>query len=143
MSVRGIRYVIATGEIAGTITSGRTEDLANNADWVLCGIVQVPADHPAVFQPSAWHVRNGGLVRKKLIMLRAERTVFPADGRAEAIIRFEGVEEKTALFVDGIAAANISPEDPVLILTSDVPRTFKVQVVGLFYYSEPLTLEAV
>jgi hypothetical protein len=93
----------------------------------------MPHDH--------WYVSSGELVAATEVVLSADVTPFTADGVAECTITVSPFVPCTLLV--NSSPYSLIPEDPHIVLTSDVPRQFRVVLAPLAgYWATPLLVEA-
>lgn len=104
--------------------------------------LEIPLNHPALDNQPQWKIVNGALAQKNIVMLTASAPTFPADGTSTVSLTFAGLSGSAVVTVAG-QQVTVSPADNVIKLTSDMPRTFSVQLVDTDQWSNPVNVEAV
>lgn len=85
------------------------------------------------------------LAQRARVGIAVQNATFAADGVAQAVLTFTGLVAATEVIVTGPSGelkATVSPADPVLGLTSDVPSLFSVRVLDAVHWSRPVEIEA-
>lgn len=106
------------------------------------GKIELSADHPSTGEQHKWRVNNGDLILKAEIVIAPDKTLIVADGVDEAVITFLGLVGDVDVSLGDGLNATILPADPTLILTSDVPRRFEIEVSDTLHWSDPISVEA-
>ncbi len=142
MAKTAVIYRLADDALLGIVSLARDSDLPLNYDPDTAGCIEIPADHPIRAAQARWRVAGGALVEKATVTLTADHPQFPADGASECRITAAGLVAQATVLVNG-QAVPLAPADPVLILTSDSPARFRVEVKDPLHWAAPLTVEAV
>lgn len=140
MIFSGVRYDLATGEILGHDYGATTVPYTPPAG---VGWLDVAPGHPALQAQDAYHVVAGELVPKAVVTLTASAGTFPADGVTECQVTASGLTADAVCWILPTRTLALPAADPVLVITSDVPRRFVLQVLDPAHWSAPLTVEAV
>lgn len=143
MSGAGVRFETASGRILGLYQTALKDDLMLNYDPASEGMIVIPFDHHIFSQQDRWRIVAGALLGKAQVTIMADRQQFRADGIAEARFIFAGLEGEAICRVDGLGMYPVTLADPVLVVTSDVPRAFRLRVEDPRHWSEWITVEAV
>ena len=137
-----IKYVLTTGQLIGVWE-------ANTTAMLLPQIVEgddtygyLLREEPAPRPQDQWWVQDGELVHAGELRIVPDVFSFAADGVAACTLTVSPFVPCT-LLVNGVPWSLV-PEDPALVLTSDVPQTFQVRLAPLAgYWASPITVEAV
>ena len=106
------------------------------------GKIELPLDHPSIGEQHKWRVEAGNLVLKAEVSVLTDKTQITADGIDEATITFTGLVKDSLIGLGGELTHVVSTSDPVLALTSDVPKVFEFRVLDEDHWSEPFIVEA-
>ena len=111
-------------------------------DSVTQGKIQIPDNHPAIHEQHKWRVSSGVLVQKNEVVISSNKAQIVADGIDEATITFAYLVAPVSVsFGEGLNQT-ATPADPVIILTSDVPRQFVIEIDDKLHFAEPIFVEA-
>lgn len=137
-----IQYRVSDGAIVSICESYSLELLAHNRHE------QDPAyaylerqEHLPLMEQERYEIREGAVVARQQLTLEADPLTFHADGLDECLVTVAPWQPCT-LLVHGSPYA-LTAEEPMLVLTSDVPQRFEVRLAlrpGV--WAEPLTVEA-
>ena len=103
------------GTVAGTPSGAR--------------IAEAEAPHPSIAQ-------------RARLRISVDRPTFASDGTEEATITIAGLVAPATVELGAGLTAEVSPADPVVRITSDVPRKFSIRVLDGLHWSAPVVLEA-
>lgn len=148
MVVRLLQYVRATGAIHGLWESSVAAHLQAQmvADDPVYAYLEMEAGAPEADLPTeevltGWYVADATLRKKAVLTITALPPIFAADGQTECLLTVAPCVPCT-LLVHGVPYV-LTEDDPVLVLTSDVPETFDVRLQPMARYrAEPLRVEA-
>ncbi len=106
------------------------------------GAIVVPITHSVVTEQARWRIQAGALVQKATVVITPNKTAITADGVDEATLDFVGlVADATVSFGLGLLRT-VTVADPQIILTSDVPQVFEIQMADALHWSNPVLVEA-
>ncbi len=91
---------------------------------------------------SLYRVVGGNLVKRQEIVLSCDKPTFTANGVDRATITLVGIVGSVSLRVSPGPVVSVAESDPVLVLTSDSPRRFRLDVDDPLHYGNPVTVEA-
>jgi hypothetical protein len=133
-----------TGQITRVVDTMLEEDLDIQPLGEQEQLLRVTeATVPLLQQADRYRIIDGQLASKQQVTLEADRLTFAADGLEEVAITVVGLTD-TPCTVQINGTRLVTPEDGILVLTSDEPRRFVVQVPPdeVAYWAAPLTLVA-
>lgn len=104
--------------------------------------IEIPVSHPAINNQIRWRVLNKVLVEKTEITLTADKVQIIPDGVDEATIMLAGMTGSVEISLGEGLDEIVLVSDPILVVTSDVPRKFEVRVLDVFHWADPITIEA-
>ena len=146
MSKAGVVFDLATEEIKWLVRVSKDSDLALNFDPTTQGLIELLPDHSIFSEQFKWRIEiiagQARLEQTDRVIITPDRFSFNADGIDEVTIQFQFVAPSATINLGGGLTAPVPP-DGTLILTSDVPRVFVVQVQDRFHWSRPVRIEAV
>ena len=82
------------------------------------------------------------LVQKNEVVITSNKGQIAANGIDEATLSFSGLVGPTAVSFGDDFSQIATPSDPVIILTSDVPRQFVVGIDDKLHFAESVFVEA-
>jgi hypothetical protein len=140
MILHGVRYDPRTGTILASVhlSSDAPPPLPEGEAWC-----NAPEDHAVFADETRWRVTGGALVEQAVVVLQPDAPLFPADGVAACTITLAGLAADCGVRVRPGGRQTVLLADPRLVLTSDVLRTFTIQVDDLAHWSAPVTVRAV
>ena len=106
------------------------------------GKILVAHDHQMFGEQRKWRVSAGVLVLKTEVVISSNKAQIIADGIDETTITFAGLVAPISVsFGEGVNQI-VTPADPEIILTSDVPRQFVIEIDDTLHFAEPIFVEA-
>jgi hypothetical protein len=140
-----LRYVSTTGSIQSVW-------VGNPASLLEAQIVPEDPDYGYLLSDTTldadvlqqqWEVVGGALTAKMQAILTPDVLTFASDGSAACTIQVVPFMP-CALSVNGDEPVNLTPADTTLVLTSDIPAVFHVQLMPMpRLWAEPILVEAV
>ena len=101
----------------------------------------MPLDHPIFDKQREWSDLGGNLVQKAEVVISSNKAQIIADGIDETTITFAGLVAPISVsFGEGVNQT-VTPADPEIILTSDVPRQFVIEIDDKLHFAEPIFVE--
>ncbi len=141
MSVGWVRTDKVTGELLGVYT-GSAEARLTYEETATVSVHDVPLDHPIFDKQREWSGLGGNLVQKAEVVISTNKPQIVADGIDEAAVTFVGLVAPISVsFGEGVNQI-ATPADPEIILTSDVPRQFVIEIDDKLHFAEPIFVEA-
>lgn len=133
-------YDLMSGEIKKSVRA----TVASDAQAVSSGEghIEVGDNDAALTAMRHYRVDDGEVAQKAEVTLARNAATFSADGTSEGQITLTGLTQDAQVHVDQ-SIVTVTVADPVLVITSDVPRIFAVQVVDAYHWSEIVMIEAV
>lgn len=126
----------ATGRITGRLTTSDPVP-SNNV---------VELDKSLINQPVEMTKRvrllTKTLIDKNEVRATANKATFMANGTDSCTITFDNLSGQVDVLIDHKVVGQITADDPTVVVTSDIARTFTVQVDSLVDYSWPITVTA-
>ena len=140
MSVGWVRTDKVTGELLGFYT-GSAEARLTYEETATVSVHDVPLDHPIFDKQREWSGLGGNLVQKAEVVISSNKAQIIADGIDETTITFAGLVAPISVsFGEGVNQT-VTPADPEIILTSDVPRQFVIEIDDKLHFAEPIFVE--
>lgn len=137
-----VKYVRATGQIDGVYESAILAMLEAQrvAEDTTYGYLLLETPIPVADQ-ERYAITEERLVEKHPLTIEADPMTFVADGLDECLVTVEPWHACT-LHVNG-QPYGLTPDDPFLALTSDVPQRFEIILAWMpGYWASPVTVEA-
>lgn len=83
------------------------------------------------------------LAQRARLGISVDKATFASDSVEVATVTITGLVAPATVELGGGLAAQVSPADPMVRLTSDIPRRFTVRVLDANHWSRPVEVEAV
>lgn len=145
MSRAWLIFDLATKNILGLHSSSNeeTSDLYPENPSTQ-GKIELSLDHPIFGEQLKWRVVDGPAVQLKTeVVVSSNKGQILADGVDEATISFVGLTAPVQVELGDNIMTVVNNNDPELVITSDVPKTFEISIVDDLHYAEPITVEAI
>ena len=99
--------------------------------------------HPIIHEQLKWKVNDAGdnVEQKEVVIISVDKPNILADGIDEAAISLSGLVAPALVSFGNGLSQTVTPADPVIQLTSDVPRQFVVEINDMLHFSEPVFVE--
>lgn len=136
------RPLTAEERAAIIITAEMAEDIAAALRWDLMPDGSV-AGTPSAAKIAEAEAAHPALTQRARLGITSDKPTFASDGIEVATVTITGlIAPATVDLGDGLTA-QVSPADPVVRLTSDIPKKFSVRIVDANHWSRPVEVEAV
>lgn len=137
------RELTAAEEALLIISADDAEDIAAGLRWDLMANGQAASRLPTDAEKASADSAFTELQQRAKVRITTNKVRFLADGLEAATVTFEGLVASAVAELGGALTAAVSPVDPVVVLTSDIPRLFTVRILDAAHWSKPLHVEAV
>ena len=142
MAKEFVIYKLSTGEILNLhkASDASTELYPINPSSE--GRVDLPFDHVVFNEQHKWRIVGGAIVLKEEVTVVSNKSQIIANGVDESIITFSGLLEDVKVTLGDELRIDVLTSDPILIVTSDVPRQFEISVSDMLHWSNFIIVEA-